>query len=439
MRGIARCAVLALGLAWAGVGAAAPADEVRALVEKGQSAQAYALGKQYADELGKPDFDFYFGIAAIDSGHAGEGVLAMERYIVLFPDNDRARLELARGYYVLGELIRAREEFENVSRRNPPPQVQATIDRFLDSIRSQETRYTTTATFYAEIGGGYDSNVNSGASGAVVNVPTLGVISLARAGVKADSGFSYLGLGGNVSHPVAPGVALVGGASYEGKFNSGDFESQFDTQSLGVYGGASVIKDRDLYRATLGYSELQVDYRDFRNVTAGNAEWHRQVDELNTLSLFGQAAALRYPDQPVRDSNFYGLGVGWRRAFIGPRQPVVQVSALGGQEKNQADPERNDLSRNLGTLRAGISFTPAPNWGASGGISYTKSKFAETDPLFLVTRKDDYYGVDLGLSYRWSKAITLRADYLYSDNKSNIDLFEYQRSLFTLKLRYEYR
>ncbi len=134
--------------------ASAPADEVRALVEKNRSAEAYALGLKHEAELGNPEFDFYFGIAAIDSGHAGDGVLALERYVIQFPDNIRSRLELARGYFVLGELLRAKEEFGNVTRRNPPPAVQATIDRFLDSIRAQETRYTPTTTAWLEAGVG---------------------------------------------------------------------------------------------------------------------------------------------------------------------------------------------------------------------------------------------------------------------------------------------
>ncbi|MGH8705943.1 MAG: hypothetical protein ACREUO_11070, partial [Burkholderiales bacterium] len=66
----------------AGAAFAAPADEVQKLLEAGRSADAYALGKRHPEELGKPDFDFHFGIAAIDTGHAGEGVLALERYIV---------------------------------------------------------------------------------------------------------------------------------------------------------------------------------------------------------------------------------------------------------------------------------------------------------------------------------------------------------------------
>ena len=99
MRGSALAALAALLLVACGKSFAAPADELRALLEQGRPADAYALGRSRSEELGKPEFDFYYGVAALDSGHAGEGVLALERYVVRFPDNDRARLELARGSF----------------------------------------------------------------------------------------------------------------------------------------------------------------------------------------------------------------------------------------------------------------------------------------------------------------------------------------------------
>ena len=116
---------------------AAPADELRTLVQKGRSAEAYAAGTRHPAELGDPDFDFYFGVAAIDSGHAAEGVVVLERYLARFPADDRARFNLARGYYALGELLRARQEFETVIKHRPAPDRRATIERFLDSIQAR--------------------------------------------------------------------------------------------------------------------------------------------------------------------------------------------------------------------------------------------------------------------------------------------------------------
>lgn len=437
-----RSASLALVLCAAGFCAvAAPADEIRALLEQGRSAEAYALGEKHAEELGKPEFDFHFGIAATDSGHAGEGVLALERYVVQFPDNIRARLELARAYFVLGEMMRAREEFESVSRRNPPPAVQATIDRFMDSIRAQETRYTPSGSLWIEAGAGYDSNTNSGIGNSIISVPALGnlQLQLAQTGVKSGDSFLSLAGGAQGSLPVAPGVALQGGLQFDGKFQSSSFDAQFDQTNLSGYGGVSVIKDRDLYRATISYTTLSVDYRRFRNVGALGGEWHRQMDELNTLSVFAQYARMEYPSSSVRNADFYALGAGWRRAFQHRLRPVMQLQALVAQEQNDASPVRNDLARNLYTLRAGVSLTPAPAWSVSAGANYTRSNFKADDPLFAQTRKDDYYGLDASVAYRWNRKTTIKAEYTHSDNKSNLSLYKYDRDVIAVKVRYEFQ
>ena len=70
---------------------AAIPDDVKTMLEQGKPKEAYELGKQHPELLGDPVFDFYYGVAAIDSGNAGEGVLALERYVINFPENASAR------------------------------------------------------------------------------------------------------------------------------------------------------------------------------------------------------------------------------------------------------------------------------------------------------------------------------------------------------------
>ena len=75
---------------------AAPADDVKALLEQGKDREAYEAGKATPDALGTPLFDFYFGIAAPNAGVPGGGVLAIERYLLQFSDNRSATAEAAR-------------------------------------------------------------------------------------------------------------------------------------------------------------------------------------------------------------------------------------------------------------------------------------------------------------------------------------------------------
>lgn len=421
-----------------GTSFAAPADEVKALLDKGNAAGAYALGKNHPDQFGNPQFDFYFGVAAIDSGHAGEGVLALERYVINFPDNVNARLELARGYFVMGDDLRAREEFEAVLNAKPPAAVVANIERFLDALRSRESTYRTTTGLFMEAGFGYDSNVNGGVGSSNISLPVFGRVVVAPAGVKTDSKFSWLAVGGQISHPISPGLAVFAGGQLDGKFNWSNEAEQFDQGNIVVNGGISYFKDRNFYRLTASHAEVSVDYSRFRKVDSLSGEWLHQLDELQTISPFVQTARFSYTgDNRVRDANFLAAGIGYRKAFIDSWQPLLTLSLNTGKEDNTEG--RPDLGRDLYGGRVAIAVTPIPKWAVSVGGTYQKSNYAAEDTLFGTTRRDNYYAADAVASYAYTRDLSLRAELLLSKNESNLELYTYRRDMLTFKLRYDFR
>ncbi len=415
---------------------AAPADDIKIMLEQGKAVDAYNLGSKNPDLLGQPAFDFYFGIAAIDSGHAGEGVLALERYMINFPDNQNGRLELARGYFVLGENARAREEFERVLTLNPPAAVRANIERFLDAIRSRESLYTTTAGFFLEAGVGYDSNVSGGVNNSNINLPIYGNVAVSPSGVKAGTRFNWLAAGGQISRPIAPGVAVFAGAQADGKFNNTN--SQFDQQNIAASGGLTYLQNKNFYRVTASHSEVAVDDTRFRDINSIAGEWHHQLDELQTISPFVQYAQLRYTGNNIpRDADFYALGLGYRKTFIGDWQPLFTASVNGGQEHDIRG--RPDLGRDLYGDRIALAVTPAPKWGISVGGSYQNSRYQGPDALLLTTRRDDYYALDAVASYAYTRNLSVRAELLFSKNDSNLALYAYRRDTLALKLRYDFK
>jgi len=419
--------------AWCAVG-----DEVKALVEGGKAAEAYELGKKSQDAYGDPLFDFYFGVAAVDTGHAGDGVLALERYLLNFPDNVSARLQLARGYFVLGEDARAREEFEALQKLNPPADVATTIQRFLDSIRLRETRYTLSTGGYIELGAGWDTNVNSGVANSSIFLPALGPIVVAQQGMKIADSFSSLGGGGYISYPIAPGVALFGNGAGELKFNDKGENRQFDLGNIAVAGGVSVLREKNLYRFSVNDNIITLDHRTYRTGIGATAEWQYQLDELQSFGLSAQYAALRYTDPNTpRDADFYGLTANYRKAFNHPLQPVMTVTANYGSEHDIK--ERPDLGRHLWGGRAAVSFTPAAKWGVALGASYQRSDYSAADVILGTTRHDDYYSADASLTYLLTRNLSVRGEATFTKNHSNIELFTFPREIYAIKLRYEFK
>lgn len=415
---------------------AAPADDIKALLEQGRAAEAYALGRRHAGLFGTAAFDFYYGIAATDSGHAGEGVLALERYLLNFPDSDIARVELARSYFALGDMVRAREEFETVLRGSPPAGTRATVERYVEAIRLRESRYQTTSQAWLEAGLGIDSNVNGGVGSANISIPTFGPVTVNASGVRKGDSFTHLAGGAQISHPVAPGVAVFGSAQAETKLHAS--EDRFDLLTMGAAGGVSVLRNENTYRATLSAQTLAVDNVRYRTASGVAGEWLHALDELRLTTLSGQYADLRYTGgNEVRDANFLGATAAYRHAFVRNYQPVLDVSLNIGREDNQRN--RADLGRDTWGARVTVAATPAQSWGVSAGITYQGSRYGEADPLLLTRRKDHYLGVDLSTTYLVSRQFSVRAELIFARNDSNIALFEYDRRMAMIKARYEFK
>jgi len=427
-----------LGLACAALAAsAAPADDIKALLEQGRASEAYELGRKTPEALGDPAFDFYFGIAATDSGHAGEGVLALERYLLNFPDNRDARLELARAYFVLGEDQRAREEFEALAKAGPAPGVAAAIQRYLDAIRLRETRYTPTGAVWLEAGIGTDSNVNAGVNDPSITLPLLGPVTVTPNAVRASDSFSLLTAGGFYSRPVAPGVALFGTGQVDAKTNA--TQHAFDQMLLAGAAGVSVLRERNLFRLSYNLNSILIESDRYRTSSGITGEWNRQLDEFQSLNAVLQGARFKYAGaNSVRDADYFAAGLGYRRVFIGSLQPVLNVSASAGRESVLAA-DRDDLSRDLLGARLALALVPAERWGLSAGYSFQRADSDAPDAILGVTRRDRYRAVDMAASYLVSRALSVRAEWVSSKNASNVALYEYKRDYFALKLRYEFK
>ncbi|MCJ0763904.1 outer membrane beta-barrel protein [Variovorax terrae] len=433
---------------------AAVADDVKSLLEKGQPRQAYELGKASPGEMGQPLFDFYFGIAALDAGAPGEGVLALERYALLFPDNRSARYQLARGYYILGEDQRAREEFTGLVAGSTGQELDA-INKFLDAIRARESRYQPTASAYVELGLGTDSNINAGPpSGQVSGLPLGVVIAPGDSAEKESAGFSTLAAGAQGTYPVAPGVALYGGVGATGRLYQGGGNSQFDQRSLALQGGVSVIGGRNLYRFGIDWNKLTVDNQNYLSLTTLVGEWQYQNDQFNRFGLSAQWSDLNYDNiltyltknksgAPVlsatdeRDSRLATLTGFWTRSLVHPWNPVLNLSLNAGRESNRRN--RDDLSRNLWGGRVSLSAQPRARWTVAGGLSYQNSRYAREFAVGAPHRQDDFCALDLAVIYAVDRNWSVRGEYQYTDQRSNIGFYQYDRDVLAVKLRYDFK
>ena len=267
-------------------------------------------------------------------------------------------------------------------------------------------------------------------------LPTFGPVIIGENGQALRAGFASVGAGGYVTYPVAPGVALFGNAALEQKFNDGNSQFQFGT--LDVAAGVTFLREKNLYKASLNQGFITLGDRGYRTATGAGVEWRRQLDELNSFSLGAQYAELRYNDpNGAQDATFAGINAGFRHQFTGRWQPAIIFGAnYGEQHSTQSRP---DLVPRTKGVSAGINFTPAAKWGVAFGAAYLAADYQGVNFLANEARHDEYTSYNAVVSYLISRNLSIRGEAVVSRNTSNIDLYAFQREVFTLKMRYEFK
>ncbi|MFO1321502.1 MAG: hypothetical protein U1F52_17980 [Burkholderiales bacterium] len=415
--------------------AAAPVDEISALLKRGAAKEAYERSRRYPEQLGEPAFDYFYGIAAIDAGHPAEGTLALERYVLTYPKDPSARLELARGYFAMGEDARAKEEFDIALAADPPAEVRAKVDQYLGALKARQAQRRTTLAVFAEAGVGYDSNVNGGVGSPNITLP-IGPFTIQDSGVKSDNGYVHAAGGFQITVPLHPRWSAFVGASADAKVHF--TQDPFDLRNLSVTGGTTRTRDTDALRLYAFTGNLWLDNNRYRGVTGAGAEWLQAVGTGMVASAGLQVSQLGYAGgNAVRDADLYAVTVGLRRTAAEAPGPTASGALTLGRERNRNT--RPDLGRRFYGGRIGLSVTPWHRLSFFGGAFLQRSEYEDADAILGTTRRDWYGAVEAGAAWQWTETISLRLEALISRNGSNLELYEYNRNVLVAKVRYESR
>lgn len=400
---------------------------------------AYDLLKPLeGDRAGDPEFDLALGAAALDSKRPSEAVFALERVLAVNPNHALARALIARAYFELGETRTAKQEFESVKQLAPPADVTATIQRFLDAIERIDAGIGTKVTGYLEASIGHDTNVNSATGSNQVAIPAFGgaLFTLSAAGVEASDDFLSVGGGVNLRHSFRRGLALVAGLDASKRVN--DTQDAFDTGFWSGFAGLNFTQEANSFTVALQGQQFYVDNKRFRDAYGVTGQWQRAFDDFNSLSAYLQYTRLEYPTQNLRDADRTVAGIGYARALEGDLKPVVFVGAYAGEERERAAGVPH-LGHRLWGLRLGgqLSWRSDITLFASGSVE--QRDYGGPDPLFAVTRDDTQSDLRVGLNYVPARLWTVTPQISYTRNKSNVAINDFDRTVFFITLRRDFR
>ncbi|PTY37015.1 hypothetical protein BGP77_06950 [Saccharospirillum sp. MSK14-1] len=208
---------------------------------------------------GTPRFDFYYAQLLLHDGETREAIFALERVLILQPEQHRARLDLARAYYANNNLVRSRTEFNRVLATNPPPQVQANIQAFLDRITAIERARDRQFNLFAGFEAGYDTNINGGGNvDGQLDPNLLGLTDLSEESLAVDSVYTQYRFGARLVQPTSLKTGHVFGLLGQSTRYPSDNEAFNQTRLTGQYRIQQALPRKSRAQASANLSQTLV-------------------------------------------------------------------------------------------------------------------------------------------------------------------------------------
>lgn len=418
------------------------------LIKGGKPGQAYSMLEPLEFEYsGEERFDFLIGVAALDSGRPDKATLAFERLLMVNPNSAAARLDMARAYFQLGDLQRAKSQFETVLKLNPSAAAQDVIQKYLDAIAAQESGKKLFLTGYVEAMYGRDSNINNATSQSQIFVDVIAAnTTLAPGNVKTADNYYGVAAGSEIAYRLNARWGWYAGADLRQRGHS-EYQS-FDTQYLDARAGVTFNSTADRLRAGILSGRYDLGGTHHSDGSGLKGEWLHVFSPANQLSGFIQHAKYRFADaiMQTNDYNQQLMGIGWLHIFADGITTLSGGYYYGNEQdispiitSTTPDGGRIDGGKRFSGMRIGgqTGIGDRTTLFISAGGQY--ADYSRINPLFLRQRSDRLYDVALGASWRFDNRWSTRAQLNYTVNDANIEIYGYDRTDVSLTIRRDFR
>ncbi len=415
-------------------------EQALAIRQQGRIAEAYdLLANLLRDYPADEKVNFAFGVLAMERGRTSLGSLAFERVLTMNPDNDRARLELARAYYLTGQWEQSRLHFNRVLERDPPDTVRTTIGEYIRGIKRNQPGWK--AHTQTEVGAIYDSNINFGPKREIIGIDPITIGGIRFDELQIDpSTRSQSAWGGFASANLRAfhDTGAVDGWSFECNLRAyGNFmidATEYNISGIQLGGGPRYRRNKHAFRAP-----LRLEYI------------HRDDKALATMTGFHPLHMYRYTHQctfttriGIEHRNFAGGSD--RDGFMGAIHEQITL-LFGNRQKHRTDfglrlgrefaeaaIYRNTLVE--GNLRLTSQITP--HTSVFGEATARYRQYEDREPLAPRTRRDIQWGVASGINRQLTARFHTNLRVQYTENESTFNLYDYARYTATWSLNHAY-
>lgn len=402
-------------------------QQAELLLNNRQPVQAAALLADYEDKLGQqPNFAYLYGLALFESDKAEEAIPYLEIATKADPMFAGVRIELARAYYKVGRYTDAQKQFEYLTTQNPPPTAQRAIDEYLAAIDIKLAQSQWRANWRVAPTTGWDTNAN-----AATELNDFLGFTLDQRSRQAESTFLDIYGSGNFSRSLGGGRSIRLGAELQGRH----YPDASFADSLGIVGKAGMTWSGTDESRSLRLRSYRMNVDDDFNNQGLSLEgaWDYNVTKMNRVGMFARVGVLRFDDEfDNRDVDQLLVGISATSVLGAARRVMLTVSTILGTDSPKQDGSRYGRDvfgvRGYAAWRINAKFAGRASAGWQRYL-YDDAFFPEVD----TSRRADRVS-DGAVSLVWKAMPNLEATLgvSYRDNRSNVDLFTYDRWVLSL-------
>lgn len=407
-------------------------DEIQALIDSGDYDAAYQKAESILlENEGNPEFDYLYGMTAVKSNHNGPALFALERVLAVEPDNHQAHYYYALAYYQSQMYSKAYLEARRLQKKSIDKSLAEEVDKLiLKTQREQKDRKQKWA--FVSLTGGYDSNVNGGVNQSGIQLVNVGFVPLEADAKRFTSDFFEAKVGAGAVWPLHGKIT----AQAMGSWRRNERAHLFDTDNYSLY-----LKYQfpflDYHLSFPFIIEREnLDDHEFRNSKSAGIDLAYPATQQFTLRPYVSVIEFDYPKDASQTSNVYWGGVGFETMHTWKGFTNIKPF-YGVQQVNDHQYRYN--SRSFGGIEFNLRYLKWNKKIPFIYLSYQRSDYQHPHALIgtgQVKRGDDYYRGEAGVDWGFAKHFFMTMAAIREVNESNLDIFEYHRTVYKLSLTY---
>jgi hypothetical protein len=400
----------------------------------GDYARALPIFKNLSDQMETIDLLFWTGTSAARAGECDLAVEKLQEILENQPDLLRARLELGITHYRCGNPEKATAEFEAMLARSPSPEVRNTVNSYLTRIEKGEDALYWGIRFSQ--GYKYDDNITSGPDEAVIddgNIPLF-----LSQGVREQSGDNWVtGLRADLLYDLGqPGGFLWnGGLDF---YYSHSFEdSVFNYMKTDLFTGPWWRNDNQTVQAPFGFTWQRYAGDSLSGTFHLTPSYERLFSPSIGLAASYRLEVERYDEDRYTDAGYDNEN---HTFALGPNFYVMDgqylISGRVAYERHEADADR--YSFDAAHLWASFFTTFKTNTELFFLYKWSDKTYDGPAVTYSNDREDTRHTLLGVVAQNFLEHYFAACEIAYVRNRSNADLYDFDKTSLTLSLGLNY-